>query len=331
VCLERQLSVSSDSSDLNFISDDCNPTAAAASAGQLSTIEENNNLDDNTSSVVVSSSNSNTIKFSEQESNDYCEWIKFMSKIGCLCVRYTFLRDLNLKHRSTLLKSTKEVIASEKKWLELIKKNRGRFTDTNENSYCFNEDEYLAKWFDIDIWRLLYYKLLKEKKITNPSSIWTFDIIQFPCVVNNGNLLRAPERDLNDRPRNIKPRISVLFAFNAAGDYIQPFIVYPMNFQQIENDDDIASNECYAQNGYITCKIFNQWLSTTYLPYIQRGDGVQQENFLLLYCGKLAVVDHANMTICNENKVNLFNHLTSFFKKAFVNVNPTCFLTRGVK
>ena len=310
--LERQsstASVDSSAADLNFISDDCNPTAAVA--GQ-SIVEE---IDDSHVAVAaVSSNSSNNIKISEQESNEYCDWIKFMSKIGCLCVRYTFLRDLNLKHRSTLVKSTKEVIASEKKWLELIKKNRAKFNDPMENSYCFNEDEYLAKWFDIDIWRFLYYKLLKEKKIVNPASIWTFDIIQFPCVLNNGNLLRAPERDLNDRPRNLKPRISVLFAFNAAGDYIQPFIVYPLNFQGIkltngeDDEDDIAANECYAQNGYITCKIFNQWLSTVFLPYIQRGEGVSggEENYLLLYCGKLAVVDHANMKILNENRVNLF-------------------------
>lgn len=319
--IDRQSSTTSDyySCDLNFISDDCNPTAANG----INNIE-NDNFDENipntalavTSSTNVSSNYNNNIKFSEQETNEYCDWIKFMSQIGCLCVRYTFLRDLSLKYRLTLSKSSKEVIASEKKWLDLIKRNKQKFTDTNEASYCFNEDDYLAKWFDMDIWRFLYYKKLKEKQITNPSSIWTFDVIQFPCVVNNSNLLRAPERDLN-RPRNIKPRISVLFAFNAAGDYIQPFIVYPLNFQISKSndgvvnhdDDDIAANECYAQNGYINCKIFNHWLTNIFLPYIttQPNELASKKNFLLLYCGKLAVIDHTNMTICNENRVHLFN------------------------
>ena len=317
--IERQSSTTSDFSDLNFISDDCNPTATSVTNNNNNNnnnnVDENNLDENNMQTTQVVSNYNNNIKFSEQELNEYCEWIKFMSSIGCLCVKYTFLRDLSLKYRLTINRSSKEVLASEKKWLELIKKNKIKFNDCNENSYCFNEDDYLSKWFDTDIWRCLYYKLLKDKTITNPSSIWTFDIIQFPCVVTNNNLLRAPERDLN-RPRNIKPRISVLFAFNAAGDYIQPFIVYPLNFQvegatNPDEDDEIASNECYAQNGYINCKIFNIWLTKIFLPYIQQqsplcDDAQQQQEYLLLYCGKLAIIDHANMNICNESRVNLF-------------------------
>lgn len=154
-----------------------------------------------------------------------------------------------------------------------------------------------------------YSNLLKDKKITNSSSIWTFDILNFPYALNSSHI-RAPERDVS-RPRNLKPRVSVIFAFNASGDYIQPFFIYPNNFGDdgttgSGDTSDLANNECYSQNGYVTSKIFNLWLTTQFIPYLSQTATLKYQPHLLLYCGKLAVFDHQNMKQCLDNNINLF-------------------------
>jgi hypothetical protein len=116
-----------------------------------------------------------------------------MSKIGSLCIKYTYLRELYLKHKPPTAKtSTKELLASEKRWIDLCKKNKDKFAN---NSFGLNEDEYMMRWFDPDYWRVSYYNYAKnECKCETNESLWTFDIIQFPYQPYNC-LLKAPEKD----------------------------------------------------------------------------------------------------------------------------------------
>lgn len=89
------------------------------------------------------------VKFTDQEINEYTQWINYMCSIGCLCVKYTFLRDLNLKLKHQI-KSSKEIIAAEKRWSDLIRKNKHKFV---KNLFCTNEDLYFMNWFDLDQWK----------------------------------------------------------------------------------------------------------------------------------------------------------------------------------
>ena len=121
----------------------------------------------------------------------------------------------------------------------------------------------------------------------------------------------APENEYSKRPFYSKPRISVLFAFSASGDYITPFIVYPENFKQIdakESHNESNINECFAPNGYITCRIFELWLTKSFLPYLTQKKTFLA-SYLLLFCGKLAIVDTQNFKLCSsltKPRVNLF-------------------------
>jgi hypothetical protein len=181
-----------------------------------------------------------------------------MCSIGSSCLKYTFLRDLSLKVRPNAVnKSTKEHCVYEKKWFELIKKAKNHLAS---DSCCFNEDEYMLKWFNMMYWRKTYVNRLKMKNIHTEQQLWTFDIISFPYMTNNCTI-RAPERDTT-RPRNVKPRVSVIFAFNANGDYTQPFFCYPFNFASATSphvDTELNENECYSNNGYVNSKIFAIW------------------------------------------------------------------------
>ena len=161
--------------------------------------------------------------------------------------------------------------------------------------------------FDNDFWRMSYYNYVKEKcKIKTPDSLWTFEVIQFPFNINN-SILKGPEKDYQKRPRFLKSRISVIFAFNASGDYLSPFVVYPQNFKK-ELDREMKTNgaesesrenECYSPNGYVTCRVFETWLISSFIPYLtQKKDNIK--NYLLLFCGKLSVVDTKNLKLCTN-------------------------------
>jgi hypothetical protein len=172
-------------------------------------------------------------------------------------LKYTFLRDLSLRLRPnpTANKSTKEHCLYEKKWFDLIKKAKNHLAS---DSCCFNEDEYMLRWFNMSYWRRTY--VAKTRAIQTEHQLWTFDIINFPYLTNNC-VIRAPERDTT-RPRNIKPRVSVIFAFNANGDYVRPFFVYPHSFSSqtsLNADADLNDNECYSNNGYVNSKVFSVW------------------------------------------------------------------------
>jgi hypothetical protein len=254
-------------------------------------------------------------KLSEQEINDVIEWIDSMSKIGSLCIKYTYLRELYLKNTKTT-KHQRDLLASERRWLELCKKNKDKFK--YKYSCGINENEYLSRWYDQDFWRMSYYNHAKlECKLDSNESLWTFDIIQFPYQPYN-SLLKAPEKDYKHRPKNFKPRISVIFAFNAAGDYLQPFFVYPLNFNNEEDKD--SKNECFSQNGFVTCRIFEVWLTKSFLPYLRHKTDNLDKNihYLLLYCAKLAVIDETNLKIIQQNN----NRLSIFAMTQNENMTP---------
>lgn len=209
-----------------------------------------------------------------------------------------------LKQQATNLSSTpssnssRDSIASEKKWLDLIgTKNRSKFNYAGSMG-LLSENDYLLKWIDVQSWRLQYHQLVRaalERPISRADQLWTFDIITFPYSVPQ-TLLRQPERDLEQRPRNLKPRVSVLFAFSASGDYLQPYFVYPSQTFVEESDESPTSGECcVSPNGYVTFRIFETWFFDMFLPYVSQQQNNNNNNSLddivLLYCAKLAVID----------------------------------------
>ncbi len=226
-----------------------------------------------------------------------------MSSIGSVCIKYTYLRDLNATYRPKQSSHSKEQLASENKWSELMRKIQNRLIYPNEN-------EYLAKWFDTKRWSQAYYKfVLSEHCISESDSMWTFDLIQFPYLKS---VVHPPDNDYMKRPRNYKAKISVIFAFNAAGDYIQPFFVYPNTFKQPTDEETdpnntttttTTPNECFSHNGYVTSRTFETWLKTSFIPYLTNKNMINDKNLILLYCAKLAVFDWINLKLCKENKM----------------------------
>jgi hypothetical protein len=225
-----------------------------------------------------------------------------MSSIGSVCIKYTYLRDLNATYRPKQSSHSKEQLASENKWSELMRKIQNRLIYPNEN-------EYLAKWFDTKRWCQAYYKfVLSEHCISESDSMWTFDLIQFPYLKS---VVHPPDNDYMKRPRNYKAKISVIFAFNAAGDYIQPFFVYPNTFKQPTDEETdpnnttttTTPNECFSHNGYVTSRTFETWLKTSFIPYLTNKNMINDKNLILLYCAKLAVFDWMNLKLCKENKM----------------------------
>ncbi len=114
-----------------------------------------------------------------------------MSKIGCLCLKHTYLRELYAKYRTGTKSSTTEKLASEKRWMDVVVKSSSR---VHARACGVNENDYLLRWFDEDYWRMEYYNFMRQQSPElSAEDIWTFDVIQFPY--NTGtNMLRAPEK-----------------------------------------------------------------------------------------------------------------------------------------
>lgn len=224
-----------------------------------------------------------------------------MNLKGLLCIKYTFLRDLYLQQtpqQSQQQQSYKEPLANEKKWLELISpKNRSKFQYADSLG-VLAENDYLLKWIDANSWRLNYYTFIRSslpKPVSSADQLWTFDMLTFPYFVPQ-SLLRQPERDLDNRPRNLKPRVSVIFAFSASGDYLPPYFVYPQTFANGDADESSTTNSndhCISNNGYITFRVFENWLFSMFLPYLEQqyNSSTSANDFVLLFCAKLALFD----------------------------------------
>lgn len=249
-------------------------------------------------------------KLSDSEVESFCFWIDEMSKIGSLCIKHTFLRDLNLRNRADVQSLKKEFLCPEKRWNEFIAKNRAKFKNPNSIG-LMTESEYLLRTMNLAEWKQKYTNLVvNELKIEKGDQLWNFEIITFPFIIST-NTLRQPEKDV-DRPKNNKPKISVLFAYNAAGDYLQPFFVFPQNL--LEDNAENSSHECFSINGYVTPKIFSNWVLNVFMPYI----GQSKDKILLLYCAKLSIVDRNLLSALNEpilkDKLNLFGICADSFK-----------------
>ncbi len=193
------------------------------------------------------------------------------------------------------------------------------------------ESVYSLKWFNMDFWRTHYFNyVVNDLKITKGDNLWTFDIIQFPYVTHN-NVLKQPESDYAHRPKNLKPRVSVLFAFNAAGDYLQPFIVYPPNFDEEQTTTEVAQNEYISPNGFVTCRVFEHWLFKCFLPYIREQNQERTDaakNFLLLFCGKLALIDKQLLSLVSAENSNSANLKLNFFTLNSESLQPFGFLLK---
>jgi hypothetical protein len=145
-------------------------------------------------------------------------------------------------------------------------------------------------------------------------------MIQFPFNTSNF-VLKGPEKDYEMRPKNLKPKISVLFAFNSNGDYIEPYFVYPHTFKidkqhsqlneqegegEEEEEEDKISFECSSQNGYVTAEVFRDYINNCFTPSLinkqrnVRSTKRTNNDIVLLYCGKLAIIDCANLKLCSN-------------------------------
>jgi hypothetical protein len=115
------------------------------------------------SSMKKSNTPISNIKLKDEDVAEFCEWIDSMSKIGSMCIKYTFLRDLYKRNRSNVVTlMSRELIAPEKKWIELITKHVDKFKQPD--SCAHNENAYINRCIDVDCWRSCYWHFMKELK-----------------------------------------------------------------------------------------------------------------------------------------------------------------------
>ena len=197
-------------------------------------------------------------------------------------------------------------LSSEKNWTYFARKNQDKFKYIHSFG-TISESDYLTKWYDIDFWRTSFYSYANnECHLESPDALWSLDILQFPY---KKNLVKEPERPYIVRQgstNNVKPHISVMFAYNAAGDNLEPYFVYPSSFQDTSSLST-NKNQCFASNGYVTSRVLESWLSDLFLPHV-RSKNCQKQTHLILYSGKLAILDSRMLNMCktSDNFVKFF-------------------------
>lgn len=166
-----------------------------------------------------------------------------MSRIGSLSIKHTFLHDMYVRTNGQPTRDGM-FMANEKKWFDFLRKNTSQFAYSHSVGRLY-ENAYLLRRFEENIWRYFYYEQMVTKlQIKNANCLWSLELIEFPLQnTSNSSLVREPEK-LSVAPgtlHNSRSRISVLFAFNANGDYIQPFFIFPKNL--VPNQSAENSNE----------------------------------------------------------------------------------------
>ena len=251
------------------------------------------------------------LNLSESETTELIDWIEHLSRIGSTCIKKSFLKEFEPCSSSNLDTSQSRILNEKclKKYFEDFSiKNRNKFK--NENSFgLIDENDYLAKWQNIDTWRNAYLDYTKNVcNIQSSKQLWTVEIFYFPY--KNQKIKELRTRDLNATSQSA---ISVIFSYNASGDNMETFFVFPVDFN---NRSASSNNYLFKQNlqkatpskigNNIDSQVFEWWLSKCFLPY---ATGVNKDKTnLILYQGSLPIVNSKVTKICNSNesKVKLF-------------------------
>lgn len=161
--------------------------------------------------------------------NEYVNWIDDMSRIGSLTIKETFLHDMYVRSNGGE-EPTRGGGYKEKKWFDFVAKNNAKFSYPISIGRV-NENGYLLRRFDEDNWRYYFYELMvNQLRVKSADCLWSIELIEFP--VQKITMVREPEK-LAGTLNNSRPRITVLFAFNANGEYIQPYFVFPKNMASL--------------------------------------------------------------------------------------------------
>lgn len=237
---QQQSVTESSDSGTSIVSTAVGPTtSASAMAGGSKTPTQNGFKPSSASSSSLSSAsrsastttNQNPGQLSEFEVKEYVEWIDEMSRIGSLAIKHTFLHDMHMRITG---QPTRDglYMGNEKRWFDFVSKNRARFTYAHSVGRL-NENGYLLRRFDENIWRYFYFEqMVGHFGLRDANCLWSLALIEFPLQISHVAMVREPEK-LSVTPsgavHNSRARITVLFAFNANGDYIQPYFVFPKN------------------------------------------------------------------------------------------------------
>ena len=240
------------------------------------------------------------LKLSEQEIFDLARWIDDLSIIGSTCITKSFLKELDLRQSNSSHNLNTSRRLNEKDWEDFSIKNRNKFKQ--ETSFGLtNEIDYLNKWQNIDFCRTAYLKYAKNIcNIQSSKQLWTVEFFYFPY--SNQKIQDIKIREFEEAGTSISA-ISVIFAYNASGDNMEPYFVFPL---ELRNTSTNSTKFLFTKTGQIDSQVFELWLTTFFLPYATE---VNKEKInLILYKSRLPIINQNVTKLCNssESKLKLF-------------------------
>ena len=161
---------------------------------------------------------------------------------------------------------------------------------------------------DVDQWFTEYEKFILEKGLSNkPSQIWNCDESGFDLQGKAGKVLgpSAPKAQPYRVVTGTKEHITVLPCFNAAGQFIPPFILFagkrlPVGYNPLEG---AAPGSAFAvtEKGYMDAPTFYVWLANHFVPHLPPTRPV-----VLLVDSAEAHIDLHTFELAKKNNIYIY-------------------------
>lgn len=161
---------------------------------------------------------------------------------------------------------------------------------------------------DVDQWFTEYEKFILENGLSNkPAQIWNCDESGFDLQGKAGKVLgpSAPKAQPYRVVTNTKEHITVLPCFNAAGQFIPPFILFsgkraPVGYNPLEG---AAPGSAFAvtEKGYMDAPTFYLWLANHFIPHLPPTRPV-----VLLVDSAEAHIDLHTFELAKKNNIFIF-------------------------
>ena len=161
---------------------------------------------------------------------------------------------------------------------------------------------------DVDQWFIEYEKFILENGLHNkPAQIWNCDESGFDLQGKAGKVLgpSAPKAQPYRVVTGTKEHITVLPCFNAAGQFIPPFILFsgkrtPVGYNPLEGAVP-GSAFAVTEKGYMDAPTFYLWLANHFIPHLPPARPV-----VLLVDSAEAHIDFHTFELAKKNNIYIF-------------------------
>lgn len=242
----------------------------------------------------------------KHEETELCDWLRELAKRGFAQKKYDLINSaskiIKLNNRKNPFKNNTPGNNWHKSFLSRHPELRPRKYEKLNQYQSGADEKYIRDWFSAI---KTYLRDIKQEDIlTNPLRILIGDEMTFSICSSTGEI-RAPKKWMSVYEINPlgKENVTVLFVFSAAGDSLNPMVVFPVvqpaaksvSSNCVEEKSQINLLKCDVFHDYILSGV-NRWLIENNIP----------KPVILFIDGHKSHLSHQLMKSCDENGIILY-------------------------